>query len=61
MSTQSMDRRAEEQLARALEQAGIVVPREMFDRMVRSYIVLRTDLDALHSVSRSGELAGEDA
>lgn len=60
MSKQSMGQRAEEQLARALEQAGIAVPREMFDRMVRSYIVLRTDLDAMHSEHR-GELAGEDA
>jgi hypothetical protein len=60
MSEQSMEQRAEQQLGLALEQAGIAVPREMFDRMVRSYTVLRADLDTLHTEHRGDEPQGKD-
>lgn len=60
MSKQSMEQRAEQQLGRALELAGIAVPREMFDRMVRSYIVLRADLDTLYTENRGDESQGKD-
>jgi len=56
-----MEQRAEQQLAQALEQAGIAVPREMFARMVRSYTVLRADLDSLYTEDRRDEPQGSDA
>jgi hypothetical protein len=60
MSEPSMAERAEQHLARALEQAGIAVPREMFERMVRSYTVLRADLDTLYTEDRADESQGKE-
>lgn len=60
MPKQSTEDRAEQELAQALEQAGITVPREMFDRMVRSYTVLRADLDTLYTGYRRDEPQGND-
>lgn len=55
VSKQNAQQQADEELTRALDLAGIVVPDELLGRLIRAYAVLRQDLDRLHTGMASGK------